>query len=42
VKGERESIRNLLEIFDGLLEYLTEEGSESSSQNGGEKTDFCV
>uniref|UniRef100_A0A7M4DWJ3 Centrosomal protein 95 n=1 Tax=Crocodylus porosus TaxID=8502 RepID=A0A7M4DWJ3_CROPO len=24
VKGERESIRNLLEIFDGLLEYLTE------------------
>lgn len=36
VKGERESIRNLLEIFDGLLEYLTEEGSESSSQNGDE------
>ncbi|NXW28350.1 CEP95 protein, partial [Phaetusa simplex] len=34
VKGERESIRNLLEIFDGLLEYLTEEASESSSQNG--------
>ncbi|XP_075025599.1 centrosomal protein of 95 kDa isoform X1 [Calonectris borealis] len=36
VKGERESIRNLLEIFDGLLEYLTEEVSESSSQNGDE------
>ncbi|XP_050764198.1 centrosomal protein of 95 kDa isoform X1 [Gymnogyps californianus] len=35
VKGERESIRNLLEIFDGLLEYLTEEASESS-QNGDE------
>ncbi|XP_009978801.1 PREDICTED: centrosomal protein of 95 kDa, partial [Tauraco erythrolophus] len=35
VKGERESIRNLLEIFDGLLEYLTEEVSESS-QNGDE------
>uniref|UniRef100_A0A8C3KD93 Centrosomal protein 95 n=1 Tax=Calidris pygmaea TaxID=425635 RepID=A0A8C3KD93_9CHAR len=35
VKGERESIRNLLEIFDGLLEYLTEEASQSSSQNGG-------
>ncbi|NXJ66011.1 CEP95 protein, partial [Rostratula benghalensis] len=35
VKGERESIRNLLEIFDGLLEYLTE-ASESSSQNGDE------
>ncbi|XP_054026885.1 centrosomal protein of 95 kDa [Dryobates pubescens] len=36
VKGERESIRNLLEIFDGLLEYLTEEASESSSQSGDE------
>ncbi|NWS55953.1 CEP95 protein, partial [Chunga burmeisteri] len=36
VKGERESIRNLLEIFDGLLEYLTEEVSESASQNGDE------
>ncbi|XP_010216885.1 PREDICTED: centrosomal protein of 95 kDa [Tinamus guttatus] len=34
VKGERESIRNLLEIFDGLLEYLTEEDSEASLQNG--------
>nr|XP_025954844.1 centrosomal protein of 95 kDa isoform X2 [Dromaius novaehollandiae] len=34
VKGERESIRNLLEIFDGLLEYLTEEVSEASFQNG--------
>uniref|UniRef100_A0A8C6K2V2 DUF5745 domain-containing protein n=1 Tax=Melopsittacus undulatus TaxID=13146 RepID=A0A8C6K2V2_MELUD len=29
VKGQKESIRNLLEIFDGLLEYLTEEDSES-------------
>ncbi|KFO91884.1 Centrosomal protein of 95 kDa, partial [Buceros rhinoceros silvestris] len=38
VKGERESIRNLLEIFDGLLEYLTEEASESASQNGDEAT----
>ncbi|KAM9258159.1 centrosomal protein of 95 kDa [Cariama cristata] len=36
VKGERESIRNLIEIFDGLLEYLTEEVSESASQNGDE------
>lgn len=35
MKGEKESIRNLLEIFDGLLEYLTEEDSESS-QDGGE------
>ncbi|XP_010180997.1 PREDICTED: centrosomal protein of 95 kDa [Mesitornis unicolor] len=38
VKGEKQSIRNLLEIFDGLLEYLTEEVSESSSQNGDEAT----
>ncbi|EMP40179.1 Centrosomal protein of 95 kDa [Chelonia mydas] len=36
VKGERESIRNLLEIFDGLLEYLTEQISETSSRNGDE------
>ncbi|XP_071430002.1 centrosomal protein of 95 kDa isoform X2 [Pithys albifrons albifrons] len=35
VKGEWESIRNLLEIFDGLLEYLTEV-SESSSLTGAE------
>ncbi|NWR82297.1 CEP95 protein, partial [Furnarius figulus] len=35
VKGDRESIRNLLEIFDGLLEYLTEV-SESSSHAGAE------
>ncbi|XP_061233369.1 centrosomal protein of 95 kDa [Neopsephotus bourkii] len=34
VKGKKESIRNLLEIFDGLLEYLTEEDSES--QDGEE------
>ncbi|XP_039937325.1 centrosomal protein of 95 kDa isoform X2 [Hirundo rustica] len=35
VKGDRESIRNLLEIFDGLLEYLREV-SEASSQTGAE------
>uniref|UniRef100_A0A8C3EBC0 Uncharacterized protein n=1 Tax=Corvus moneduloides TaxID=1196302 RepID=A0A8C3EBC0_CORMO len=34
VKGDRESIKNLLEIFDGLLEYLREV-SEASSQTGG-------
>lgn len=28
VQGDRESVRNLLEIFDGLLEYLTEQLSE--------------
>ncbi|XP_071307297.1 centrosomal protein of 95 kDa isoform X3 [Agelaius tricolor] len=35
VKGDRESIKNLLEIFDGLLEYLREV-SETSSQTGAE------
>ncbi|XP_070790855.1 centrosomal protein of 95 kDa [Pituophis catenifer annectens] len=35
VKGDKESIRNLLEIFDGLLEYLTEEISETASQQDG-------
>ncbi|NXL70528.1 CEP95 protein, partial [Leptocoma aspasia] len=35
VKGDRESIKNLLEIFDGLLEYLREV-SEASSQAGAE------
>ncbi|XP_048223252.1 centrosomal protein of 95 kDa isoform X2 [Perognathus longimembris pacificus] len=30
VKGDKESIKNLLEIFDGLLEYLTEHISETS------------
>lgn len=32
VRGDKESIKNLLEIFDGLLEYLKEEIS-SDSQN---------
>ncbi|XP_015360312.1 centrosomal protein of 95 kDa isoform X1 [Marmota marmota marmota] len=32
VKGDKESIRNLLEIFDGLLEYLTEHISETSHE----------
>ncbi|NWV58576.1 CEP95 protein, partial [Malurus elegans] len=36
VKGDKESIKNLLEIFDGLLEYLTEV-SEASSQIGAAK-----
>ncbi|NWI83668.1 CEP95 protein, partial [Dryoscopus gambensis] len=35
VKGDREAIKNLLEIFDGLLEYLREV-SEASSQTGAE------
>jgi len=32
VKGDKESIKNLLEIFDGLLEYLTEHVSETSHE----------
>ncbi|XP_038012887.1 centrosomal protein of 95 kDa isoform X3 [Motacilla alba alba] len=35
VKGDKESVKNLLEIFDGLLEYLREV-SETSSQTGAE------
>ncbi|XP_066522439.1 centrosomal protein of 95 kDa-like isoform X2 [Hoplias malabaricus] len=41
VRGDKDSIRNLLEIFDGLLEYLTEQLSEEEEeeeedlQNGG-------
>ncbi|XP_046871481.1 centrosomal protein of 95 kDa-like isoform X2 [Hypomesus transpacificus] len=34
VRGDKESVKNLLEIFDGLLEYLTEQISEEESQNG--------
>ncbi|KAF0873645.1 CEP95 protein, partial [Crocuta crocuta] len=32
VKGDKESVKNLLEIFDGLLEYLTEHISETSHE----------
>ncbi|XP_069785829.1 centrosomal protein of 95 kDa-like isoform X2 [Narcine bancroftii] len=34
IQNNKESIRNLLEIFDGLLEYLTEQISEASSRQG--------
>ena len=34
VRGDKESIENLLEIFDGLLEYLKEEISEESQNDG--------
>lgn len=33
VRGHKESIKNLLEIFDGLLEYLNEEISEESQNS---------
>ncbi|KAM7393961.1 hypothetical protein PAMP_020794 [Pampus punctatissimus] len=39
VRGDKESIKNLLEIFDGLLEYLNEEISEES-QNGEKLNSF--
>lgn len=32
MKGDKESIKNLLEIFDGLLDYLTEHLSETSHE----------
>lgn len=34
VRGDKEAIRNLLEIFDGLLEYLKEEISEELETGG--------
>lgn len=40
VKGDKGSIKNLLEIFDGLLEYLTEHISESS-HNRSASEQFC-
>ncbi|XP_072240690.1 centrosomal protein of 95 kDa-like isoform X2 [Leuresthes tenuis] len=33
VRGDKESIKNLLEIFDGLLEYLNEEINEESQNS---------
>ncbi|NXC97125.1 CEP95 protein, partial [Certhia familiaris] len=40
VKGDKKSIKNLLEIFDGLLEYLREV-NEASSQTGAEINVLC-
>ncbi|XP_036389571.1 centrosomal protein of 95 kDa-like isoform X2 [Megalops cyprinoides] len=34
VTGDKDSIKNLIEIFDGLLEYLTEQISEEESTHG--------
>ena len=33
MKGDKESIKNLLEIFDGLLEYLTEHSETSHEKS---------
>ncbi|KAM9209508.1 centrosomal protein of 95 kDa [Dugong dugon] len=40
VKGDKESIKNLLEIFDGLLEYLTEHSSETSHEKSETEQHF--
>lgn len=42
VRGDKESIKNLLEIFDGLLEYLKEEISEESQDGGRQADTFFV
>ncbi|XP_056892682.1 centrosomal protein of 95 kDa-like isoform X2 [Takifugu flavidus] len=34
IRGDKDSIKNLLEIFDGLLEYLKEETIEESQNDG--------
>ncbi|XP_054635997.1 centrosomal protein of 95 kDa-like isoform X2 [Dunckerocampus dactyliophorus] len=39
IRGDKESIKNLLDIFDGLLEYLSEE-IKSVTCNGGLGEDF--
>ncbi|XP_016891009.1 centrosomal protein of 95 kDa isoform X2 [Cynoglossus semilaevis] len=39
VRGDKESIKNLLEIFDGLVEYLNEEINEESQIIEREQTD---
>ncbi|XP_032823081.1 centrosomal protein of 95 kDa isoform X2 [Petromyzon marinus] len=36
VNGHKDSIRNLLEIFDGLVDYLSEQVDEDSSQHSGD------
>lgn len=41
VRGDKDSIKNLLEIFDGLLEYLSEEINEES-RNGGRKMNLLL
>ena len=38
VRGDKECITNLLEIFDGLLEYLNEEISEELHNGGRERS----
>lgn len=36
IRGDNDSIKNLLEIFDGLLEYLKEEIIEEPDDGGSQ------
>lgn len=40
IRGDKDSIKNLLEIFDGLLEYLKEEMTEESQNGGSHRSPF--
>lgn len=40
IRGDKDSIKNLLEIFDGLLEYLKEELIEESQNGGSHQSPF--
>uniref|UniRef100_A0A3P8VSW9 DUF5745 domain-containing protein n=1 Tax=Cynoglossus semilaevis TaxID=244447 RepID=A0A3P8VSW9_CYNSE len=42
VRGDKESIKNLLEIFDGLVEYLNEEINEESQIIESEKINISL
>nr|XP_057921186.1 centrosomal protein of 95 kDa-like isoform X3 [Doryrhamphus excisus] len=41
IRGDKESIKNLLDIFDGLLEYLNEEISEGSYNDEDDDSGTC-
>ncbi|XP_057699222.1 centrosomal protein of 95 kDa-like isoform X2 [Corythoichthys intestinalis] len=40
IRGDKESIKNLLDIFDGLLEYLSEEISDDSQKEGSQSVEL--
>ncbi|CAN9510151.1 unnamed protein product [Ophioblennius macclurei] len=42
VRGDKESIKNLVEIFDGLLEYLNEEMNEEAEDDELDAVDNAV
>lgn len=37
IRGDKDSIKNLLEIFDGLLEYLKGEIIDGSNNGGSQR-----